>query len=329
MKSFLLIALIALAAAVASPQSKPAPKKRTEPAAHAESACAQILKSTSAEYVASASQPRNDEAELRAIAAYGKCYDERTARLAASLARRGIGPKKAALANLADLEQKLSDFTAKALADTDPPAGNVRAAYAALYQKQFQYEFYESYEEKASKPKTAPRPAAAASKSTAAPAVAAGNSAPKSAAPAASVGDSSQQPANLPAQPPVKIVPGLPAGSASAPPAKRAKPAGPSSSAAPTPPPQPASNPAPPGTSAESSVAAPNSKDVDPFTKAKNHFGELLGSLPPEKLHEVHSAFGKLFNGNPVSEELKVEIYTYAIYLLERPSDKPFAPPPF
>ncbi len=54
-----------------------------------------------------------------------------------------------------------------------------------------------------------------------------------------------------------------------------------------------------------------------------------FGLLPEEKVHEVHSAFGKLFSGNPVSEDLKVEVYKYAIFLLERPSDKPFAPPPF
>jgi len=67
----------------------------------------------------------------------------------------------------------------------------------------------------------------------------------------------------------------------------------------------------------------------DPFTRAKNHFGELLGLLPEEKRHEVHAAFGRMFAGNTFAEARKLEIYRYAIFLLEPSSDKPFSPPPF
>lgn len=252
--------------------------------------------------MAASSTSHTPEGDIRAIAVFGKCYDERTARLAASLARRGIGPKKAAIANLSDLEQKMSDFTATALSDTNPPGDGVKAAYAALYEKQFRYEFYESYEEKASKQKVTPKPAAA----TAPPPKKAGT-------PVASV---TTPPTDVPAKPTPEMI-GVPSA-----PAATTKPS--------TPPSSPAA--AAPDASATASSLPPAessaSKEVDPFTKAKNHFGELLGALPPEKIHEVHSAFGKLFNGNPVSEDLKVDIYKYAIFLLEGPKDKPFAPPP-
>jgi len=278
--------------------------------------CAEILKATSADYVAHESASQAPKEEIRAIETYGRCFDERTARLAASLARRSKGPKKAELASLNDLEQKLRNFTAAALADTNPPGDRLKAAYAALYQEQFRYEFYDSFEEKTGKPKVASSPAGAKPK-TAAP------SPPPSSATKGATTTSGQSSAPLPEKPALRLQ-GVPAG-ATATKKSASSEAGvsvtPNSG-------KPAASANAPTTSAPPTSAS-DSKEIDPFTKAKNHFGELLGALPPEKIHEVHSSFGKLFDGNPVSEELKVDIYKYAIFLLEGPKDKPFAPPPF
>jgi len=67
----------------------------------------------------------------------------------------------------------------------------------------------------------------------------------------------------------------------------------------------------------------------DEFSKAKNRFGELLGLLPDEIAHIVHSAFSQIFSGGAVDDVTKLEVYRYAIFLLESPTDKPFSPPPF
>lgn len=280
--------------------------------------CAQVLAMPSSDYIArhAAINDSRVDGQLRGIGRFGKCFDERTARLAASLARRGKGPKKRDLTNLNDMEQKLRDFTTTALADTNPPGDSLKAAYAALYQKQFRYEFYESYEEKPAKPKPPSSPGAAKAKTTT-------PSASPSSTTKVSASTAQQTSTPLPEKPALQLE-GVPASAArsSASSEGAASPtANLNSQATPTSTP-PADAPT---TSAPTSAA----KDVDPVTKAKNHFGELLGALPPEKIHEVHSSFGKLFAGNPVSEDLKVEIYTYAIFLLEGPKDKPFAPPPF
>ena len=190
---------------------------------------------------------------LRAIAVYGKCYDARTDHLAASLAKSGAGPLMGARGNLRDLQQALDAFTAKALAASDPPADAIKTANAQLYEKQFRYEFYQSYE-KSPVAKTA------------------------SAAPAPATGTSF------------------------------------------TSPPAPPSSPA----SANSAPGAAN-----PVTQAKNHFGELLDALPEDKEHQLHAAFGDIVGGIQMSEATRLEIYRYAIFLLEPPSATPFAPPPF
>jgi hypothetical protein len=66
----------------------------------------------------------------------------------------------------------------------------------------------------------------------------------------------------------------------------------------------------------------------DEMSKAKNRFGELLGLLKTDQFHEVHSAFSDLLAlvNNDVT---KLEVYRYGIFLLARPGEKPFAPPPF
>jgi hypothetical protein len=287
--------------------------------------CTQILAMGSADYIAkvTAIDDSNVDLRLRGIGNFGRCYDERIARLAASLARRGIGPKKSALTDLADLEQKLDAFTTTTLADTAQPTIPLKKVYAELYEKQFRYAFYESYEPRSAKPKTQPKPAAThAATATRADGTAAmpgqGTTAPATPNPAATP---------KPVAPPTEDLPSAPVRTidlGSATPAKTVSP--PPSAPAPAAPPPGAKDPSSDATTAPPAAPA---AEVDPFTKAKNHFGELLGLLPPEKIHEVHSSFGKLFSGNPVSEDLKVDIYKYAIFLLEGPKDQPFAPPPF
>lgn len=65
------------------------------------------------------------------------------------------------------------------------------------------------------------------------------------------------------------------------------------------------------------------------FTKAKNRFGELIGLLPNAKAHQVHAAFGEIVGLHQVSMAMKLALYRYAIFILEPPSGKAFAPPPF
>jgi hypothetical protein len=67
---------------------------------------------------------------------------------------------------------------------------------------------------------------------------------------------------------------------------------------------------------------------ADEMSKAKNRFGELLGLLKTDQFHEVHSAFSDVLAlvNNDVT---KLEVYRYGIFLLARPGEKPFAPPPF
>ena len=67
----------------------------------------------------------------------------------------------------------------------------------------------------------------------------------------------------------------------------------------------------------------------NPVTEAKNHFGELLDALPEDKEHQLHAAFGDIVGRSQMSEATRLEIYRYAIFLLEPPSATPFSPPPF
>jgi len=92
------------------------------------------------------------EKTMHAIAAYGKCYDARTDRLKASLAKSGKGPLMGASGNFRDFDKALQGFTAKALAESEPSADTLNSAYTALYEKQFRYAFYQSYEQPAAKP---------------------------------------------------------------------------------------------------------------------------------------------------------------------------------
>ncbi|HEX4002631.1 MAG TPA: hypothetical protein VHX36_08275 [Candidatus Acidoferrales bacterium] len=237
--------------------------------------CAQILQMTSSEWIAKVTSTGDsgEDGRLRGIAGYGKCYDERTDRLAASLLRTRKGPSARAKASFRELEAALDDFTTKALADSQPPGDDTKKAYAALYEKAFRYEFYHGYELKA-----AARLHAVAPPPEPAPA-------PKS-------------------------------------------PAAPGANA-------PAADANAPAADAKASQAP-----VAEMTRAKNRFGALLDAMPPDKLHEIHAAFGKIVDVQPIASDHELEIYRYAIFVLEPPAPPPdavapphaahpFAPPPF
>ena len=112
--------------------------------------CVQILDMTSTEWVTKFTAEKGSEPPdtIRAVGVYGKCYDARTDQLVARLRKTGKGPLASARTNFQSVERSLKAFAAKALAESDPPADAVKSAYAALYEKQFRYEFYESYEPK-------------------------------------------------------------------------------------------------------------------------------------------------------------------------------------
>jgi hypothetical protein len=194
--------------------------------------CTRILQMTSTQWVAHfTAQKGNKTGEdtpspLRAIAAYGKCYDARTDRLAATLGKNGTGPLMGANGNFRDFEQAVKSFMAKALAITDPPADELKSAYVALYEKQFRYEFLRTYRRK-----------------------------------------------NSP------------------------------------------SNPLTP-------------EELEETGNAKTQFGQELDALPTDKMRELHAAFSGIFDA-PMSDSMKLQVYRFAIFVLEPPSAKPFSPPPF
>jgi len=212
----------------AAPSAEPA-QKQTPSADRLGLTCSQILQMTSTDWIKKISSANGAApgSTIRAISAYGKCYDARTNRLAASLGKSGKGPLMGARGNFGDFDHALNDFTAKALAVTDPPADAQKKAYAALYAKQFRYDFYRQYEQKNFNP--------------------------------------------------------------------------------------------PPLTPEESEA----------FTKSKNHFGELLGLLPEDKMHELHRSFGEIFAAGGVPDATKLAVYRYSIFLLESPAETPYSPPPF
>jgi hypothetical protein len=116
--------------------------------------CARILQMSSNEWIvyfegkSGLVATNHPNGIIRAVAAYGKCYDERTKRLAATLGKSGKGPLMGANGNLRDFESALDNFTVKALAATNTADDSQKSAYARLYEKQFHYEFYQNYSQK-------------------------------------------------------------------------------------------------------------------------------------------------------------------------------------
>jgi hypothetical protein len=232
MKIIYLVLVAQLLAPVAAAQSKAARPKPAD-TDRLGLTCAQILQKASGEWVADfnekSSHAAGDSASstIRAIEAYGKCYDSRTNHLATVLARSGKGPLMGARGNFGDFQNALDALTTKALAASNKQPGTPDAAYAALFEKQFRYEFYQSYTHK-------------------------------------------------------------------------------------------------------SETKRPLTPDEsDEFSKAKNRFGELLGLLPEDQAHIVHAAFSEIFVTGAINDVTKLEVYRYAIFLLESPKDTPFSPAPF
>ena len=232
MKSFSALTLSLVLASGALARANPA-QTRAADADRLGLTCAQILQMTSTAWVAHSAEKAGAPgsaaapATVRAITAYGKCYDARTNQLATSLGKSGRGPLMGALGNFRDFQKALDDFTTKALAVSEKQPGTQEAAYAALYEKQFRYEFYQRYEQ--------------------------------------------------------RITGGR----------------------------------------------ALTAEEAAEYSKAKNRFGEFLGLLPEDKAHIIHSAFSQIFDGGPVTDVTKLELYRFAISVLESPKDKAFSPPPF
>lgn len=224
--------------------------------------CSQILKMSSTQWIVYWGEKTKSDGEpsviARASTAYGKCYDTRTDGLAASLARSGKGPSKAARADFAQFEAALRDFITKALADTGQSGDLQKNAYAALYEKQFRLEFYQAYEPKIEPPSNR-RQSASDARSSA----------------------------------PEKNTLSEPSGTSS------------------------------------SSAASSAGTDADEMTKAKNRFGELLGALPDDKLHQLHAAFGEVIGLHTLSDRMRMALYRYAIFLLEPGPEQNSYPPPF
>jgi hypothetical protein len=136
-----------------SQSSKPkAPASAAHPGSAAAGAnCPAVLQLSSTDWIAQYGKDHSasEEDTLKAIDIYAKCYDARSTRLAATLGKSGKGPLMGANGNFRDFQAALKDFSAKALADTIPPADPVKSAYATLYAMQFRYEFLEGYTHKA------------------------------------------------------------------------------------------------------------------------------------------------------------------------------------
>jgi hypothetical protein len=232
MKLFCALLISLVLASVSFAQAKPAQTKVAD-ADRLGLSCTQVLQMTSTAWVAHFAEKAgtsNNAASpvaVRAITGYEKCYDARTSQVAASLGKSGRSPLMGALGNFRDFQKALDDFTAKALAATNKQPGMQEAAYAALYEKQFRYEFYQKYALRLSEN----RPLTA--------------------------------------------------------------------------------------------------EEAAEYSKAKNRFGEFLGLLPEDQAHVIHAAFSHIFDSGPVSDVTKLELYRFAISVLESPKDKPFSPAPF
>lgn len=229
MKAFTMavtLLVFSFASSAQTPHGRPA--RASLPAERSGQTCEQILAMSSTDWMAKfqKEQGRAPQEAIEAIDVYGKCYDERTDRLAALLARKRTGPTKNAAADFTGFEDAVSAFTKTAIADAQTAPSETKIAYARLYEKQFRYEFYREYEQKNLQPRLTPV------------------------------------------------------------------------------------------------------EDVE-FTKAKNRFGELVGVLPYAKAHQVHGAFGEIVGVHQISMAIKLAVYRYAIFVLEPPTEKPFAPPPF
>jgi len=150
MKLFAIIAASLIFLPHCFAQTKTVPHNSTDPDRLGQT-CAQILKMASSDWIAYFNEksgpttPGNPSSVIRGISSYGKCYDERTNHLAASLGKSGKGPLMGANGNFRDFQKSLDDFTAKALSASNAADDSQKSAYARLYEKQFRYQFYQGY----------------------------------------------------------------------------------------------------------------------------------------------------------------------------------------
>jgi hypothetical protein len=123
------------------------PSKQTAGSGRLGMTCEQILQMKSSDWIAKATATDAPpvRSQLPAIRVYGNCYDARTDRLVASLARASKSPSMRARADFRDFESALKNFTVKALAVDGAQPDPLKSAYAALYEKQFRYTFYQGY----------------------------------------------------------------------------------------------------------------------------------------------------------------------------------------
>lgn len=163
-----IVAILLIAVSSVSAQARPSPRTTARPSPDLLGmSCSEIMSMSSSDWIARFAEAKGTgaPATTRAIDVYGKCYDERTDETAASLAKSGKGPSAYDRTNFQNMELALKTFTTKALADSQPPADAVKSAYSELYEKQFRYEFYETYK----LPTATAAPITAAKESTATP----------------------------------------------------------------------------------------------------------------------------------------------------------------
>ncbi|MGH9732958.1 MAG: hypothetical protein ACRD8A_00020 [Candidatus Acidiferrales bacterium] len=112
--------------------------------------CPQILAMSSRDWVTKfqGEAGSSPEQTIRGVDVYGKCYEERTDRIASLLTHKRAGPPKNALTDFAGFEDAVKAFTRTAIADAETPPDATKISYAHLYQKQFRYEFYREYQQK-------------------------------------------------------------------------------------------------------------------------------------------------------------------------------------
>jgi hypothetical protein len=108
--------------------------------------------------------------------------------------------------------------------------------------------------------------------------------------------------------------------------ASAAKPPAPSAKSAATAAPAAGANSAPrePATAEERARS-----DADPVTQEKNRFGKILEALPEDQMHDVHRVFSEVIGPHSISEPMRLEVYRYAVYILQPPRSSPVEPPPF
>lgn len=109
--------------------------------------CKEVVQQPSQEWINKASGNGSTPDIMDAVAAYGKCVDETVAQIREELNKAGTGPLMGANGNFRDLQEALHQFNKVALPAVAVGGSwdETQAAYAKLYEKQFDLAFYASY----------------------------------------------------------------------------------------------------------------------------------------------------------------------------------------